>query len=119
MGRRGRRGRPHRRLKRVELRRGLSPDLDDLARPERRDPHRERGGEPAATVAVEEGRERTFLLVRVGGIDDRCRLVFEVHYETHVLSVRRLACGSIEDQPVDDADDAVEIGNLTYSSMSN
>jgi len=96
MGRGDRRGRPHRRLKRCDRLRGFSAHLYDLARPERRDPDRERGGEPAATVAVEEGREWTFLLVRVGGIDDRCRLVFEVHYETHAFSVRRVACGSIE-----------------------
>ena len=64
LGCRRRRGRHHRRL-------SVATHFDDTARPERRDAHRERRREPAAAVAFEERRQRTFLFVRVGALHER------------------------------------------------
>jgi hypothetical protein len=78
-----------------------SPNLDDTTGTERRDPERERRRESAAAVTVEERRQRALLLVRVGVEDMRCRVVLEMHFESHTDNVRRSSCGSIEGQPGD------------------
>src|SRR5262249_32715809 len=89
---------------------------EDPAGPEGRDALGERRREAPATVAIEEGRERTFLFVRVGVAHHGRRLVVEAHHEIHESNVRRSPCGSIEEQLVDQC--TVDGGNRTYSSMS-
>jgi hypothetical protein len=85
-----------------------SPNLDDTTGTERRDPERERRCQSTAAVTVEERRQRAFLLVRVGVEDMRCRVVFEVHFESHTDNVRRSCCGSIEGQPGDHVVDGAQ-----------
>src|SRR3954465_15599532 len=85
-------------------------NLDEPVGAERRNPHRERRGEATrAAVALEERRERAFLLVGVGVAHHGRSLVDEAHFEAHgglpdsdsaTSTVRRAACGLEDAQPV-------------------
>jgi hypothetical protein len=61
----------------------VTPHLDDATGAERRNAHGERGRQPPATVAIEERRQWSLLLVRVRVVHDRRRIVIKPNDEAH------------------------------------